>query len=275
MMIVSCPSCNHKLRLDPVRYAGKRLSLTCRGCQHKFPCAVPAPEKILVAHGEPEVCRDILRACRQDVGEILTCSDARMARDLLGRHDFSVMLLDVALPGAYPFELIEEVRRTGNSLKIVLLPSVYNRTAYKRRPTSLYGADAYLELHHLGDRLVSLLRELVPEISLKSRPGSEKSEEGAERALPESSDLHEQARELARLLVADIALYHQESIDQGILGNDLEERLVEQLTEGREMLARRIPRVELQRQDYLLNALKDFARAREKELLEVRQGSHG
>ena len=35
---------------------------------------------------------------------------------------------------------------------VVLVASIYNRTGYKRRPTSLYGADDYVEQHHIPDR---------------------------------------------------------------------------------------------------------------------------
>ena len=273
-MIIPCPQCQKKLRIRAAKYAGKNLSLTSQNCGQIFPCLVPPASKILVAHGESGVCRTVLEICRQDVGEILTCNDAAMARELLERQDFSALLLDVALPGAFPFQLIEEIHRSGAPTKIILLPSVYNRTAYKRKPSSLYGANGYLELHHLSDRLIPLLQELVPEVALKSRPFSPMSDEGEERSLPVNGDAIQQAEELARLLIADIALYHQERIDQGIEQRDLEERLAVELEEGRRILACRIPQVELERQDYLLSALMCFARAREKELRTDDGGAH-
>jgi len=138
-MIVACTSCRKKLRVNAVKYAGKNLRINCPHCQTPLRVKAPTPIKILVAHGEPDVCRSILEVCHLDVGEILTCSDARRARKLLSRHSINALLLDVALPGAFPFQLIEEIRESGGDLKIVLLPSVYNRTAYKRTPSSLLG----------------------------------------------------------------------------------------------------------------------------------------
>ncbi len=44
---------------------------------------------------------------------------------------------------------------------MVLVASVYNRTGYKRRPTSLYGADDYVEQHHIPDALVGKLERLI------------------------------------------------------------------------------------------------------------------
>ncbi len=273
-MIIACSQCHKKLRINAAKYAGKNLSLTCRNCGHIFSCAVPQTNKILVAHGEPEVCRTVLDICRQDVGEILTCSDAAMARKLLDRQSFSVLLLDVALPGTFPFQLIEEIHRSGDPIKIILLPSVYNRTAYKRTPSSLYGANGYLELHHLSDRLIPLLHDLLPELALKSRPFSAIKDGGEERPLPVSAGTKQQAEELARLLIADIALYHQEQIDLGIEFRDLEVRLTAELEEGRRMLACRIPQVELDREDYLLSALMQFATVREKELRTKGETAH-
>ena len=197
-----------------------------------------------------------------------------MARHLLGRQSFSALLLDVALPGAFPFQLIEEVHRSGDPTKIILLPSVYNRTAYKRKPSSLYGADDYLELHHLSDRLIPLLHELLPGLSLKSLPFSLVKDEGEERPLLVSADPRQQAEELSRLLIADIALYHQEQIDLGIEYQDLEVRLTTELEEGRRMLACRIPQVDLDQQDYLLSALMHFATEREKELRPRGEAAH-
>lgn len=274
-MIIPCPKCQKKLRINAAKYAGKNLALVCRNCTHKFSYAAPSSVKILVAHGEPEACRNILEICRQDVGEILTCSDATMARQLLGRHSFAALLLDVALPGAFPFQLIDEIRSVGDPIKIILLPSVYNRTAYKRKPSSLYGADGYIELHHLSDQLIPLLNKLLPHRAMKSLPSSSVINEGDERPLTANAAVNQQAEELASILIADIALYHQEQIDMGIAQQDLETRLVEQLDEGRRMLACRIPQCELDRQDYLLVALNRFAAAREKELKMDGKGSHG
>ncbi|WP_020675817.1 response regulator [Geopsychrobacter electrodiphilus] len=200
------------------------------------------------------------------MSEIQTCADAQRARQLLNQFCFSVLLLDVALPGAFPFQLIDEIHQSGESTRIILIPSVYNRTAYKRRPSSLYGADAYLELHHLSDRLIPLLHELIPGLTLNSLPYCAMSDVGEERTLSPEACLNEQAADLARMLIADIALYHQDAIDLGIQQQDLEVRLALQLSEGRQMLARRIPQIELDKQDYLLEALSQFAAARKKEM---------
>jgi CheY-like chemotaxis protein len=265
-MIIVCPHCQKKLRIQAEKFAGKKLSLTCRGCGKKFLQLIRAATKILIAHGEPDVCHAILEICRADAAEFLTCHDACGARQIIGQHPVAAILLDVALPGVFPFQLIDEIQQAGQSTRVILLSSVYNRAAYKRRPISLYGADAYLELHHLPDRLIPLLYELIPGLSLSSRPFCLLNETGGERPLAALKDLNRQAEELARMLVADIALYHQDSIDLGILHRDLEVRLAPQLAEGRQMMACRIPQLDLDKRDYLFAALHQFSSARAQEL---------
>lgn len=269
-MIIECPGCKASLRLNKSRYAGKRLSLRCPSCRRTFTTEIP-PDSIatvLIAHGYPKSFDELRAVLVQDDLTILTCSENDEALSLLRDNPVRILLLDVALTGSFPFELIEEARNQSSDkpVKIILLPSVYNKTAYKRRPTSLYGADAYLELHHIGDRLLPLLRELCPDLDLKEpSAGFYRSAEGEERSLVNVSG-GQAAEELARLLIADIALYHQEQIDQGIREGVPDLYLGAEMNEGRRLLADRIAPESLAEGDYLQWALEQFAVARRKEL---------
>ncbi|PLX90721.1 MAG: hypothetical protein C0619_08735 [Desulfuromonas sp.] len=269
-MIIECPSCNASLRLDKSRYAGKRLSLRCPSCRRSFTTEIP-PDSIatvLVAHGYPKSFDELRAVLVQDDLTILTCSENEEALSLLRDKPVRILLLDVALTGSFPFELIDEARNkpSDKPVKIILLPSVYNKTAYKRRPTSLYGADAYLELHHIGDRLLPLLRDLCPDLDLKEpSAGFYRSAKGEERSLPDASGA-QAAEELARLLIADIALYHQEQIDQGIREGAPGLYLDNEMNEGRRLLDERIAHEILAQGDFLQQALEQFAVARRKEL---------
>ncbi|HEX9778947.1 MAG TPA: MJ0042-type zinc finger domain-containing protein [Geopsychrobacteraceae bacterium] len=262
-MIVECPACQASLRLDAQRYAGKRLALRCPACRQSCNVEVPidATATVLIAHGCPKSFAELQAVLAQDGLSILTCSERDEALRLLRDHPVRILLLDVALTGAFPFELIEQAQRKSaeKPVKIILLPSVYNKTAYKRRPTSLYGADAYLELHHIGDRLLPLLRELCPDLELNEpSAGFYRSAQEEERG-PADVGAGRAAEELARLLIADIALYHQERIDRGIRAGDPALYLADQLAEGRRILAERIAPANLEPQDFLLRALRHFA----------------
>jgi CheY-like chemotaxis protein len=74
-----------------------------------------------------------------------------------------VMIVDVGLTGIYGFELCERLKGDPGTrnIKIILLSSVYGLTAYKRSPISLYGADDYIEKHHIPDKLVSKIKQLL------------------------------------------------------------------------------------------------------------------
>ncbi|HWB73464.1 MAG TPA: hypothetical protein VG755_00885, partial [Nannocystaceae bacterium] len=93
---------------------------------------------------------------------------------------------------------------------VVLVASVYRATSYKRRPTSLYGADDYIEIHHLGDALPTKLRALL---GLAEMPRDMHLD--AAEALRVEGDTrmtqHDDAA-LAKLIVADMVLYNGDRI---------------------------------------------------------------
>ena len=74
-----------------------------------------------------------------------------------------VMIVDVGLTGIYGFELCERLKGDPDTrnIKIILLSSVYGLTAYKRNPVTLYGADDFIEKHHIPDKLIPKLRQLL------------------------------------------------------------------------------------------------------------------
>src|SRR5208337_2285915 len=63
--------------------------------------------------------------------------------------------------GAEALRLLTRHRPPAADTKVVLLASVYRHTAYKRRPTSLYGAHDYVEQHHVPDLLPTKLCALL------------------------------------------------------------------------------------------------------------------
>jgi len=45
--------------------------------------------------------------------------------------------------------------------KVVLVSAIYDKTRYKRAPSSLYGADDYIERHHIHDGLIPKLKKML------------------------------------------------------------------------------------------------------------------
>ena len=71
------------------------------------------------------------------------------------------VVLDVALPKMFGFQVCEVVKRN-ESLRdtvVVLVGAIHHQTRYRRDPSDLYGADAYIEQADLPDGLQPILRE--------------------------------------------------------------------------------------------------------------------
>jgi CheY-like chemotaxis protein len=130
------------------------------------------------------------------------------------------VVLDVGVPGVMAFEVMDQLRAhpSTKELPVILLASVFERTRYKRRPNQLYGADAYLELHHVPDRLVTLLdalrsKEPLPEERVQAP--ADRARAAALRAEVTPLDDDGLVR-VARRVLSDMALYHGDEIARGV-----------------------------------------------------------
>src|SRR4030095_2697544 len=106
-----------------------------------------------LAH-ESEPIREAVRHLLADAGyHVRTVGNGRAA--LIALTDAAALVLDVALPEVHAYEVVEQAQHHVPPPRVVLVASIYNRTGYKRRPTSLYGADDYVEQHHIPDALLT------------------------------------------------------------------------------------------------------------------------
>lgn len=249
-VVLLCGMCGHAARtvasaLDPAVPVADRpptaaeLSLI----ESKLP-------RVVVGHEVPAAARSIAGVLRGagysplcvKSGELVlsACDPAMPAQPV-------AVVLDVAIPGVLAFEVIEHLRAhpKTNGLPVILLASVFERTRYKRRPTNLYGADAYLELHHVPDRLAPVIEEVraqrAPPPASSSSSSSSSAGAGAgaapsgsgggvqapvERAraagLRGRADVvdAEAATALARRLLSDVALYHGDELADGVRRGD-------------------------------------------------------
>ena len=120
-MIVCCPACQARIRIDRQRLAGKRISLRCVRCREIFKAEIPANFvassriQVLVAHADKLLCttiRDLL------AGEAIDCriaSEGETAFQMMECQPPQVAILDVAISGAYIFELVEKIKKIGLS----------------------------------------------------------------------------------------------------------------------------------------------------------------
>lgn len=246
---------------------------------------------ILVAH-ESESIREVIRHIIEGAGwSVEVVTDGQAAVNALRRSP-AALILDVALGEVHAYRVVEELRAHSPATRVILIASIYNRTGYKRRPTSLYGADDYVEQHHIPDSLLAKLARLIgappveqplPPMHVETAEGRAIREAGEERLDPHlnasarpSPEAIERAQRLARLIVADIALYNADALDRAArLGDsvELDARLRLDLEEGRLLFDMRVPAAVRRDRDFIEEALIEVRTARES-ALSAGQGEH-
>jgi CheY-like chemotaxis protein len=235
--------------------------------------------EIVVAH-ESEAIREAIRRLCVDAGyAVHAVGEGQAALAALARRP-AALVLDVALPAVHAYEVVEEAKRRAPETRVVLVASIYNRTGYKRRPTSLYGADDYVEQHHIPDALLVKLERLIgpapkavelPPADVLTPEGVEIRDAGQGRLEPLPAQpattprMIERAERLARLIVADIALYNGDALDAADHHGheaELEARLRTDLEEGRLLFDLRVPAEVRRTRDFIAEALAEIRKQR-------------
>ena len=210
-MIVPC-ECGAKLKISEEKIGAQGIRVRCPRCGNILsvmkpdvpkagPAAAPAQRPtaptpstgsgpvVLVAH-DSEMVRDTIGAVALEAGfRVDAAADGYEALRKARENRPAALVLDVGLPGIYGFELCERLKGSPETagIKIILLSSVYDMRRYKRTPVNLYGADDYIEKHHIPDFLQVKLRKLI-------FPG----QQASVAAPPRQSELPEMARPPAR-----------------------------------------------------------------------------
>jgi len=287
VMAVCCSSCRSPFRIT--RPGEPRSSLKASGG--------PLP-RILIAHESPAFCEAVRGILGAEPWEVAVCHDGVAALELLRNCDVAVALLDVALPERYGFEICETLRSNPRTagVKVLLFASIYDRTRYKRQPNTLYGADDYLEKHHIPDLLLGKVRKLLapeddasapavavdgrlPELVdqqmtqeavdttralLKREEETETiSSPAATTTVPET---HIKARRLSRIIASDIALYNQEAVEEGVRSGTFFTLLADDIAEGRALYQQRVAEEIRSATNYLEDAFSDLIAKVRKEL---------
>ena len=192
-MIVSC-DCGAKLKIDDAKVPDQGVRVRCPRCAtvlfaKRQIAPAPLPEKehpprrqatpelakrpglfpeatgplVLIAHDSDIVRAMIRNVLTEDNFRIDTASDGKEALKKVLENKPRVLVLDVGLPGIYGFDLCSRLKSNPDtsSIKIVFVSSVYDMKRYKRTPESLYGADDYIEKHHIHDDLAYKIHKLL------------------------------------------------------------------------------------------------------------------
>lgn len=304
LMIAACPKCKARFKIDESRMTLSGVKLRCSKCRtvfgvrkrsHETEVKVSKPVKsaytVLIANSDPAVCNMVAEILKGENADVISAHDGVYALEAVEKHRPEVAVLDVALPGMYGFEVCEhikghpELKRTN----VILLASIYDKTRYKRNPTSLYGAEDYIEKHHLHDDLIpkinrllfsptpevkpegevlkkaedTITHEIKPELPTDKEIESLKTEE---RAIDNRDrEIEKKAGRLARIIVSDIALYSDELVSEGIKNGTIYKLLEDDIKEGLEHFKKKIP-ADIPAEKYLKKAFEDFIAGRKKEI---------
>lgn len=309
--IIRCPACQRYYRIAAAPPApGTRLR--CSKCGEVFSLAgatsdtgaaiasqiLPTPKS---GRGRVLVSTDGVDF-QSLIGEVLAAAGFTLRQAGSGEEAWAaigswrphVVLLDVALPGVPAFELCDRVRADKGlrGIGLILIASVFQQTRYKRAPTSLYGADDYIEKHHIRDWLPGKVARLLPAASKSPAPAAA-SAPPAVSGVKEHHDsidereqetlireelygpqgqgrqglkrVQEGLRRYARIIISDIALYNQELVEQGIREGTFSELLKKEIEEGRRLYLIRVP-ASTGREDYYHEAVRDFIAKRTEKL---------
>jgi DNA-binding response OmpR family regulator len=173
---------------------------------------------VLLAHERPGITRAVRRVLQLYGFDVDTASDGRVARTALQQRAFDALVVDVAMPHVPGYELTELAKSLAGADPprgapiVILVASVYRRTSYKRSPTRLYGADDYVEIHHLGDMLPAKLRSYLGMPEAGVGPQVEDQAAEALRAEGDRRMSEQDPQGLATLIVADMVLYNGDRI---------------------------------------------------------------
>jgi predicted Zn finger-like uncharacterized protein len=202
-MIVPC-ECGAKLKLDDSKISDKGVKVRCPRCgvvltakktvaapreaavRKTVPAELSSGPLVLIAH-DSEAVRVLISNVLVEAGfRVDTAADGIVALKKALASRPQGMVLDVGLPGIYGFELCSRLKEDPHvgAIKIVLVSSVYDMRRYKRTPESLYGADDYVEKHHIHDLPSKLRKLLFPE---RSREIPTKHKTPTHHDLPEMS----------------------------------------------------------------------------------------
>lgn len=179
-MVVICPKCKAKLKVDDAKLSSAGSRFKCPKCSTVLVVKKPAEHikkildstKVLLAHSNTAVLENA-RTLLQDQGyKVITSADGidTMVKALKELPFLAVV--EVSLPKIYGFEICKRLKSRAEmkDMKFILVPSTFDKSKYRREPVSLYGADDYIEAHDIPALLIEKINKLV------SMP-----EEGAEK----------------------------------------------------------------------------------------------
>lgn len=273
-MVVICPKCKTKLKVDEKKLKAEGSRFKCPRCSTVLLVKKPAPvykksfdnNKVLVAHSNPNIVNEICNLLISHGVKVVSSTDGIDAMVKIIKELPFLVLIEVGLPKIYGFEVCKRLksRPETRGTKFILISSIYDKDKYKREPSSLYEADDYIEEHQLGDSLIGKVQRLMsgapvkekkeqpitqpdtpaqapaPETGMKEKTVPEIKTEKATGTAPFQEQI-ERAKRLARTIISDIFLYNASKAEQALKNDTFFSDFAAEIKEGMKLYESRIP----------------------------------
>jgi DNA-binding response OmpR family regulator len=253
----TCPVCNQALEIP----ADGPVWARCPSCQGMIFRSGNGP-RVVIGHESEDISRQTGEVLIEAGFCPLRAKDGDETIRILESHRPPATVLDVALGKVLAFQVINYLRNRSDlkDTKVVLIASVYSKTAYKRKPQSLYGADDYVEQHHIPDKLtVKLINLLKLGEAEAVRDAAVLKRADLIRVAEQREDLEgiKRVHTVARNIVADIALYSQPDIEKTVKTGDLD-TMAAVLQEGRRLLSEMVDVRYIRDADPIMDAFRSL-----------------
>ena len=303
-MVVICPNCKVKLKVDEARLSTAGSRFKCPKCSTVLVVKKPPVQtiktldtsKVLVAHSNPEVLESASTILQDQGYKVVTSTDGIDVMVKALRELPFLAVVEVSLPKIYGFEVCKKLksRPEMKDLKFILVPSIFDRSKYRREPASLYGADDYIEAQDIPATLIEKINKLVTmpeEVASKSQlpqeataPSPEVPEtrtgvagekpefrqqpapDEAKAAGEKDPEAIEKARRLSRTIINDIYLYNSAKVMEAIKNGNFYAVFAPEIKEGFKLYEKRIPQTIRNSGDYYKETIEEFIAKKKKEL---------
>jgi predicted Zn finger-like uncharacterized protein len=198
-VVVICPKCKTKLRVDETKIAGGGSRFKCPKCSTSLLVKKPAPVaektvsadniKVIVAHSNAAIAKEIISLLSANGFQAITAVDGieAMVKSLKDRPFLAV--IEVGLPKIYGVEVCKRLkgRPETKGMKFILISSPFDKNRYRREPESFYEADDHIEEHRIAELLMSSVNALKGGEPRKKEEAEERKEEKIEQPVPEQA----------------------------------------------------------------------------------------
>jgi len=295
-VVVICPKCKTKLRVDEAKIAGGGSRFKCPKCSTALLVKKPAPVsekqpfdnvKVVVAHSNSAIANEITTLLSENGYQAISASDGIEAMvKSLKDHPF-LAVIEVGLPKIYGFEVCKRLkgRPETKGMKFILISSPFDKNKYRREPESLYDADDHIEEHRISELLIRSIN------ALKGGEPPKKEEKEAEKKIdkpaqetiaqkpevkpespapevimpaPGTDEKVERAKRLARTIVSDIYLYNTGKAEEAIRNNTFSSVFASEIREGLKLYEHRISQEVRDRGDFFREVLALFIENKKK-----------